>query len=123
MVDDSDMDLRIAELFYGRSHLKNKFVPLNSAAQLLSYLEARKADESRAPALVLLDINMPEMTGFEVLERIRGDHSFAVQPKIMMFTHSSFEDDKQRASSLGADGYMVKPMVGVEYLNFFESLL
>ena len=67
----------------------------------------------RAPGhpidLVLLDINMPDMDGFEVLENIAGDRALA-GTVVVMCTGSTHDDDVRRAKSLGAAGYLVKPV-------------
>jgi CheY-like chemotaxis protein len=58
--------------------------------------------------LILLDINMPRMDGFEMMERLRNDDKLKELP-VVMCTGSTYDDDKQRAKSLGAAGYLVKP--------------
>lgn len=60
------------------------------------------------PALILLDINMPKKTGFEVLEWIRQQPRFKSLP-VLMFTSSSRPEDFQTALKLGADDCVVKP--------------
>lgn len=60
------------------------------------------------PSLVVLDINMPKMSGFEVLKWIRNspDHKHIC---VIMFTSSYFEKDMTRAYELGVNSYVVKP--------------
>jgi DNA-binding response OmpR family regulator len=67
--------------------------------------QALKLFESAAPELVLLDINMPVMNGFQVCEKIRARSRVPV----MMLTVRGEEEDLVRALELGADDYLTKP--------------
>ena len=60
------------------------------------------------PAVVLLDLNLPEVHGFEVLKWIRGQPAHNGLP-VVVFTSSPREDDRQRAELLGATGFLQKP--------------
>lgn len=62
------------------------------------------------PDLVLLDVMMPKVSGFEVLDIIRNTPETA-NLKVIMLTALGQEGDKQRASELGADDYLVKSQV------------
>lgn len=65
------------------------------------------------PALILLDVNMPDMDGFSVLTRLR-QHAAARNVPVVMVTASAAPEEVARAFSLGADGYLSKPFkVGV----------
>jgi len=123
MVDDSDLDLKIAQRCFAKSKIKNKFVPLMSAGSLFVYLEDVRLKKCRLPALILLDINMPGVDGHEALQRIRSDDFFRQLPFIAMFSHSSLEADREKAMSIGANGYHVKPISSLEYIDFFNSLV
>lgn len=70
------------------------------------------------PDVVLLDILMPEMDGFEVCQRLR-DIPDVADTKIVMCTSKSFDFDRRRASDLGANGYVVKP---VDAGRLFEAI-
>lgn len=60
------------------------------------------------PALVLLDVMMPGMNGFEVCERVRGNKSLN-QPYIILLTAKAQAYDRVRGTEVGADLYMTKP--------------
>lgn len=62
------------------------------------------------PALVLLDISLPEMDGTEVLARMREEERLAGIPAIALTAHA-MAGDRERFLSLGFDGYMTKPIV------------
>ncbi|HEX6164069.1 MAG TPA: response regulator, partial [Vicinamibacterales bacterium] len=63
---------------------------------------------TRPPDLVLLDIEMPRMDGFEFLSTIRSQKAFAGLP-IVMLTSRSGDKHRGKAAALGATDYMVKP--------------
>jgi DNA-binding response OmpR family regulator len=73
--------------------------------------------ETFAPDIVLLDIILPgEMNGFDILKALRTDEKNANIP-IVMFTNLGQEEDKKKAFSLGADGYLVKADFDIESLE------
>ena len=74
------------------------------------------------PALVILDVKMPGMDGFEVLGRLRADAALASTP-IMMLTSMGSEQDVVRGLALGADDYVVKPFSPVEVVARVHRLL
>jgi two-component system chemotaxis response regulator CheY len=78
--------------------------------QYLSAVEALKElrDGTVAPELIITDLNMPEMNGFEFLEAIREIPALSRIPTLMLTTESSPEM-KQRGKSLGLTGWIVKP--------------
>ena len=122
MVDDNDSDIVLARFCYQDARLPNPFVGMHSGAELLDYLEAVVAQTAVMPAIVLLDINMPGMSGFEVLARMRARPEFQRMPIIMMLTHSDYPEDESKAHELGADGFHTKPFLVREYVAFFASL-
>ena len=74
-------------------------------------VEALRAFESNLPDLVILDIMMPEMSGFEVCRRLRE----WTQVPIIMLSAKADEADKVKCLNLGADDYLTKPF-GIEEL-------
>lgn len=73
------------------------------------------------PSLVLLDIKMPEVDGFEVLSEIRRDERLKDVPVVMM-SSSMAQSDRQRALQLGATTYWVKPGRFAELLELVQTL-
>ena len=63
--------------------------------------------ENEPPKLILLDIMMPGMTGFDFLEKVR-DEKLAEGAIIIMLTNQGQQEDIDKAMSLGADGYIIK---------------
>jgi DNA-binding response OmpR family regulator len=74
------------------------------------------------PALILLDVRMPRLDGFEVCRRLRQDPHFG-QTKIVMLTASGQERDRARGRTVGADDYLTKPFSPLALLSLVQTLL
>ena len=97
----------------------------SDGVEALHYLNGESKFEDRAkfplPNLLVLDLNMPRMSGFEVLEWIRRDSRFRELP-VVIFTSSSLEADIRRAYSLMANSYLVKPMSLLVLIDMVRSI-
>jgi chemotaxis family two-component system response regulator Rcp1 len=123
MVDDNEMDILIAVRCLKRSKLKNRLIGLRSGETFLEHLDRVERGGERMPALVLLDINMPGMDGFETLRRVRARAAFRALPIVMMLTSSDSPGDAERSRDLEATGFQTKPLRLEEYVTFFNRLL
>src|SRR6266545_3560620 len=74
------------------------------------------------PDLVLLDVMLPKIDGFEVLRRIRADARTRSLP-VVMVTSFSRDKDAARGRALGADDYIVKPLMETDFLNRIRRLV
>ena len=72
--------------------------------------------------LILLDVMMPALSGFEVLRTIRSKDSYN-NIKVILFTVKSFKEDIEKGNELGADGYVTKPFSGNELRSYVKELL
>lgn len=73
------------------------------------------------PRLLLLDLNLPQVNGFEVLQRLRKEAAFVDFPVIIL-SSSQQPSDQARARALGADEFVVKPSNMDGWVNFAQSL-
>lgn len=81
-------------------------------AQAATGTEALAMARELRPALLVLDVAMPGMTGWEVARRLRADAADdegAPGPRILVLTAHAFAEDRMRARELGCDGYLAKP--------------
>jgi len=80
--------------------------------EMVNYLSASEGFADRKahpfPDLVVLDLKMPRLNGFEVLHWIRSERGLKRLP-VIIFTSSAHEDDIKKAYDLGANSYLVKP--------------
>ena len=72
--------------------------------------------------IVVLDVMMPEIDGFEVMRFIREEHIVPDLP-VVLLTACSSDDDIAKAMALGADGYVTKPFNAVELVRTVQLLL
>jgi two-component system chemotaxis response regulator CheY len=70
---------------------------------------------------IILDINMPRMNGLEFLKKIRSEEQYAKIPVIMLTTEGQ-DEDKDKAVSLGATAYIVKPFKPTQLLGLLERI-
>ncbi len=103
MVEDDLMLRNIADRVFTE---KFNATSCEDAHSALSYMK------QHTPDAVLLDIMLPDMSGIELLERWRGDETYA-NTAIIMFTNLSETKDRKKAMELGADGYYVKANIDV----------
>jgi CheY-like chemotaxis protein len=118
LVDDSRVDaMLVKEALDSMGRVRLHVV--RSGIDALAFLNrvGRYADAPR-PQLVLLDINMPRMNGHEALARIRAEPQLAGLA-VVMLTSSRAADDRDKATALGADEFVTKP---VGYDAFAETV-
>jgi CheY-like chemotaxis protein len=72
-------------------------------------MEAVRFARERNPDLIILDLHMPGLDGFGVIQELRRDELFATTP-IMALTASAMQGDRERAMSVGFTGYVTKPI-------------
>lgn len=110
LVEDDPNDVVLLLASFREMGLGEQVVVVNDGAQALDYLHARRAYRNRPPgypAVVLLDVKLPLVDGFEVLRQIKSDPVLKSLP-VVVLTSSSQPRDLQRAYELGANGYVVK---------------
>ena len=74
------------------------------------------------PAIVLLDVMLPKIDGFEVLRRIRADRRTRTLP-VVVVTSFSRDKDAKRGRELGANDYIVKPLMELDFLKRIEHIV
>jgi CheY-like chemotaxis protein len=110
-VEDEKHDVLLLRMAFTRARLTNPVHIAADGAVAIDYLagNGRFADRSQhpLPALVLLDLNLPKKSGFEVLKWIRQQPQFSSLP-VVIYTSSVALIDKDTARLLGATDYFVK---------------
>ena len=123
LVEDNEDDIIIIQEVFVDMKLATNVNTVRDGEEALAYLQRKgKYKVARVPDLVLLDINMPKMNGYEVLERMKKEPRLQSLPVIMLTT-SQREEDFVRAYASGACSFIHKS-VGLdqfrEHLKQFE---
>jgi len=112
LVEDSEDDVFFATRAFKAAGIVAPVLRVEDGRRAIDYLNGKGPYADRAkfpfPYVVLLDIKMPLVTGFEVLQWIRKQSSYPTVP-VVMFTSSNQECDIAKAYALGANAYLVKP--------------
>jgi CheY-like chemotaxis protein len=80
-----------------------------------------REDGSKIPDLILLDINLPDISGIDLLTELKRDHKLSRIP-VVMLTGSNVDDDIQKSYDLGASTYLVKPISKDALMLVIENL-
>ena len=108
LIDDSEPDLLFSTLMVERSGAARAVQAFDSAREALAWLDSPEAHDVD---LILLDINMPGMDGFEFLREFEARSPGSAAPPIVMLTSSPDPDDQRRAQAhASVRGYLVKPI-------------
>ncbi|HEY3966625.1 MAG TPA: response regulator [Planctomycetaceae bacterium] len=110
LVDDNDDDVVLLTESFKDSRFLNLLQVVPDGVEALAYLRREGAYRAaRTPGLILLDINMPKMNGFEVLQVIKADPQLRMIPVIMLTT-STRDEDIARSYDGGACSFVAKPV-------------
>jgi CheY-like chemotaxis protein len=88
----------------------------------LDGLEALDAIETRPPDLILMDMQLPKVDGYEATRRIKADERFRGIPLVAVTAHS-MRGDQDKAMAAGCDVFVTKPIDGEELLALVDRLL
>lgn len=119
LVEDSAADIELTLAALQDSHVANRIIVLRDGSEALNYLDQHFQDSDEGfPAVMLLDIKMPKVSGIDVLRAIKSSEQLSNVP-VVMLTSSREGPDLTDCYDLGANGYVVKP---VEFDEFFEAV-
>ena len=122
LVEDDPDDRELTRRALKKNNLCNELVVAHDGEQALDYLFGTGAYEGRdtrvTPQVILLDLSLPKMSGFEVLERIRSDERTSRLP-VVILTSSAEEQACVESYSRGANSCVRKP---VDFLEFHAAV-
>src|SRR5438445_680201 len=112
LAEDNANDVLLTQLALKRARLANPLRVVRDGEEAIAYLEGSGIYADRIqypfPILLLLDLNMPKLNGFDVLDWLRR-HPFRGHLLVAISTDSDSGPDVRRAYELGADSYLIKP--------------
>lgn len=121
MIEDDEGHARLIEKNIRRAGVLNEIIPFADGTSAIAHLfgpdGSGRAHQGRA-LLVLLDLNLPDMTGVEILGRIKQNEHLKRSP-VVVLTTTDDRTEIQRCYDLGANVYVTKP---VNYENFANAI-
>jgi len=122
LVEDNPDDEALTLRALKKNNIRNEVVIARDGVEALDYLFGTGAyvgrDLTAMPQVILLDLKLPKVDGFEVLERIRSSETTKFLP-VVILTTSNEDQDRIRGYGLGANSFVRKP---VEFDKFIEAV-
>jgi DNA-binding response OmpR family regulator len=120
MIEDDEGHARLIERNIRRSGINNEIVPFSNGTDALKYLLGNGTSVARKgeALLILLDLNLPDMTGLDILRQVRENADLKCIPVVVLTTTDDTQEIK-RCYELGCNVYIVKP---VNYENFAHAI-
>lgn len=121
MIEDDEGHARLIEKNIRRAGVNNEIVPFANGTEALAYLlgpDGSGEVSSGRQLLVLLDLNLPDMTGIDILERLKSNPHTRRAPVVVLTTTDDAREI-QRCYDLGANVYITKP---VNYEGFAHAI-
>jgi len=123
LVEDDEDDIRLTQRAFTKGKILNKLYVVGNGEEAMEFLEhrGRYADPQQAPepGIILLDLNMPRMSGREVLKKIKADEKLRHIP-VVILTTSNQEKDVCDCYEQGANTFITKP---VEFGKFLKAVV
>lgn len=121
MIEDDDVDAEMVVRGFARARIDNEITIAENGIEALEILRRNGKDKFSKPFIILLDLNMPRMSGFEFLETIRADDALK-DSIVFVLSTSKAESDMARSYEMNVAGYIVKSDVGPSFTNAVELL-
>jgi two-component system response regulator len=121
LIEDSEDDAELAQMALRQAGVSDRIVVARDGEEALDYLFGESDQDRSRPRLVLLDVKLPKVDGFEVLRRIRQDPRTRTLP-VVMLSSSDVHEDIERAYDLGVNSYVCKPVEFSAYSHAVTQL-
>ena len=121
MIEDDEGHARLIERNIRRAGVNNEIVPFQNGTSALDYLfgpDGSGLASARRHLLILLDLNLPDMTGLDILEKVKANPHTRRSP-VVVLTTTDDSQEIQRCYDLGANVYITKP---VNYDGFANAI-
>ncbi|WP_420971309.1 response regulator [Bradyrhizobium sp. B120] len=124
MIEDDEGHARLIERNIRRSGVNNEIIPFTNGTEAVSYLFGKdgSAVERKGQALlILLDLNLPDMTGIDILKRVKENKHLKATPVVVLTTTDDSQEIK-RCYELGCNVYITKPVNYESFANAIRQL-
>jgi CheY-like chemotaxis protein len=124
-VEDEPGDAMFMEMAFSQREMRSALHVVGDGRAAMEYLSGTgkygDRKEYPLPDVVLLDLNLPVVPGFEVLRWMRNHPDFGRTP-VVVFSSSTRDDDQVKARELGANEFLTKPSSGLDFVSVVEVL-
>ncbi|MBK8257427.1 MAG: response regulator [Polyangiaceae bacterium] len=125
LVEDNPDDEALTLRALKKAHIANPVIVLRDGAEAVEFVTCRgryaNRDPTDTPQVILLDLNLPFLSGFDVLKAIRAERHTRLLP-VVVLTSSKEEEDLVASYSLGANSYVRKPVDFAEFADAVRKL-
>jgi CheY-like chemotaxis protein len=124
MIEDDDGHARLIERNIRRSGVNNEIVPFTNGTAAVNYLFGRDGtglDHKGRALLILLDLNLPDMTGIDILRRLKENRYLRTAPVVVLTTTDDSQEIK-RCYDMGCNVYITKPVNYDSFANAIRQL-
>lgn len=118
LIEDNLIEIMKMKRTISLLELTHNITVAKNGEEALEILE----DKSKFPDLILLDLNMPKLSGIEFLTILKGNDEIKHIPKVILTT-SDNQKDLEECYSIGVSGYMLKPLKYDDYVKKIETVL
>ena len=118
LVEDDEVDILSVQRAFEQLGAAKALAVARSGDEALAYL---RSGNKPMPTLILLDLKLPRMSGWEMLTEMRHDAGLSTIP-VVVLTSSRQEEDIVRMYRFGLAGYLVKPSTSAEFMDMFRTL-
>jgi len=126
LVDDNESDVKITVRAFRQSQWQNNLFVVNNGQECLDFVHhvGNYQDQGKFPTpdVILLDINMPVLDGFQVLRTLKSEESLQTIPVIML-SASNNEQDVVKSYSSGASSFIQKPVAYEDFVKVVEGFI
>jgi CheY-like chemotaxis protein len=124
MVEDDEGHARLIEKNIRRAGVNNEIIPFTDGTSALEYMlgaDGSGEASARRHLLVLLDLNLPDMTGVDILAKVKANRHTRRSP-VVVLTTTDDQREIQRCYDLGANVYITKPVNYESFANAIRQL-
>jgi DNA-binding response OmpR family regulator len=124
MVEDDEGHARLIEKNIRRAGVNNEIIPFTDGTSALEYMLGNDGSgeaSARRHLLVLLDLNLPDMTGVDILAKVKANRHTRRSP-VVILTTTDDQREIQRCYDLGANVYITKPVNYDSFANAIRQL-
>ncbi|MFZ7114155.1 MAG: response regulator [Bacteroidota bacterium] len=122
LVEDNPGDVRLTQEALNEGRIANKLHVVNDGVEAIEFLsKTGKHRNAIIPDLILLDLNLPKMNGFEVLEKIKNDPELKLIPVIVLTTSQS-DNDVHACYAMHVNCFVSKPVEYDSFMNVVKSI-